>query len=390
MNKHAARALIAAASVFALAACASPQADDADPDEHAIICAASSIPGWAANDASDEIREAIASVAVATGADTRFAEGEEGIASLLNESCSLIIATDSLLATAVSDAARAHPDIDFALLGARFVDERGNAASPDNGICVDLRATQPAYLAGITAAGMTTTGSVGALGGLGDDATLAMIDAFAQGVEAYNLTHGTSVNLVGWNPATRTGTIVDAPGSTAQVQAGVADMIAAGADIIMPIAAGFNEGAVAAIHEAGAPGVRLIWATASPRDLTEDGESSSPTQSGANARQSNAARAPYSTLPLSPDFLAYVGAPTLSGIVVDYEQAVTDVVAAFEKTRRPQVLAYEIGAGVDLAGFGVYEPMLTDELTDMLTNARQDIESGALVVVTPFDVASNE
>lgn len=52
VKKHVAQALIVAVS--ALASCASPKAPGSDPDERAMVCAASSIPGWAANDASDE------------------------------------------------------------------------------------------------------------------------------------------------------------------------------------------------------------------------------------------------------------------------------------------------------------------------------------------------
>ncbi|MDU5150249.1 MAG: BMP family ABC transporter substrate-binding protein, partial [Anaerococcus prevotii] len=231
VNKRTIAALATTATAVTVALGACSTAPTATPAASAKVCAA--ISGAHGDAATDPVATALAGAANDASVAFDAASGAEAPASLVASGCTLIVGADSTMASSISEAARANPKVRFALVGASFVDSKGAATSLKNGSIVDVDASQAAYLAGYASAGMTTTGALAVIGGARDNVTSSQMSAFSQGVDAYNLANGTSISVLGWNPATSDGTYA---GSADEVRGAAADFIARGADIIVPFA----------------------------------------------------------------------------------------------------------------------------------------------------------
>lgn len=302
---------------------------------------------------------------------------------------------DSTTASSISEAARANPKVRFALVGASFVDSKGAPTSLKNGSIVDVDASQAAYLAGYASAGMTTTGTLAVIGGARDNVTSSQMSAFSQGVDAYNLANGTSISVLGWNPATSDGTYA---GSADEVRGAAADFIARGADIIVPFAGDANEGAARAVTEAANPMVRLVWSGLTKADLkglTRDEAQSAETapmsgQSGVTATQQADTQSfadAFSYIQISNEVRSAIGAPVLTGIVVDYQSAMETLIEQANAGAPSSVVPVSLASGgVILTGFGAYTPMLSSDLKLGLSDMAGQIETGGMVISTPFDV----
>ena len=393
MNKRtiAALATTATAASLALGACSTTPA--AAPADSAKVCA--TVSGVHGDTATDPVAVALADAANDASVAYEVASGEESPASLVASGCTLIVGTDSTMATSVSEAARSNPKVRFALVGASFVDSKGAATSLKNGSVVDVDASQAAYLAGYAAAGMTTTGTLAVIGGAAENVTNSQMSAFSQGVDAYNLANGTSISVLGWNPVTSDGTYA---GSADEVRAATADFIAQGADIIAPFAGEANEGAARAVTEAANPMVRLVWSGLTKADLkglTRDEAQSADSipmsgQSGAAVSQQVDTQSfadAFSYIQISDEVRSAIGAPVLTGIVVDYKDAMGTLIAQANAGEKASVLPVSLASGgVILTGFGAYTPMLSSDLKLGLSDMAGQIETGGMVISTPFDV----
>ena len=382
MNKRtiAALAITVTAASLALGACSTTPA--ATPAASAKVCAA--ISGAHGDAATDPVATALAG-----------ASGQEAPVSLVASGCTLIVGADSTMAASVSEAARSNPKVRFALVGASFVDSKGGATSLKNGSIVDVDASQAAYLAGYASAGMTTTGTLAVIGGDRDNVTSSQMSAFSQGVNAYNLANGTSITVLGWNPVTSDGTYA---GSADEVRGAAADFIAQGADIIAPFAGDANEGAARAVTEASNPMVRLVWSGLTKDDLkglTRDEAQSAETapmsgQSGATVTQQADTQSfadAFSYIQISDEVRSAIGAPVLTGVVVDYKTAMDTLIAQASAGEKASVVPVSLASGgVILTGFGAYTPMLSSELKLGLSDMAGQIETGGMVISTPFDV----
>ncbi|MFC2620876.1 MAG: BMP family ABC transporter substrate-binding protein, partial [Pauljensenia sp.] len=184
MNKRTTVALAATATAAALALGACSSTPSAVPADTAKVCAA--ISGAHGDASTDPVALALAGGASRASIAYDSATGEGAPASLVSLGCTLIVGADSTMASAISEAARANPRTRFALVGASFVDAKGHATTLKNGSVVDVDASQAAYLAGYAAAGMTTTGTLGVVGGARDNVTSSQMSAFSPGVDAYN------------------------------------------------------------------------------------------------------------------------------------------------------------------------------------------------------------
>ena len=394
MNKRtiAALATTATAASLALGACSTTPA--ATPAASAKVCAAIS---GAHGDAATDHPVATALAGAANDASVAFeaASGQEAPASLVTSGCTLIVGTDSTMVASISEAARSNPKVRFALVGASFVDSKGAATSLKNGSVVDVDASQAAYLAGYASAGMTTTGTLAVIGGERDNVTSSQMSAFSQGVDAYNLANGTSITVLGWNPVTSDGTYA---GSADEVRTATADVISQGADIIAPFAGEANEGAARAVTEAANPTVRLVWSGLTKNDLkglTRDEAQSAETapmsgQSGATVTQQVDTQSfadAFSYIQISDEVRSAIGAPVLTGVVVDYKAAMDALIAQASAGEKATVVPVSLASGgVILTGFGSYTPMLSSELKLGLSDMAGQIETGGMVISTPFDV----
>jgi basic membrane protein A and related proteins len=132
----------------------------------------------------------------------------------------------------------------------------------DNVKEITFKTDEAAFLAGYVAAGMTKTGKVATFGGVLFPTVTIFMNGFSAGVRAYNKDKGTKVQVLGWNPETRTGTQISpdpAVGfdNAAEGRRIAEDFIAEGADIILPVAGPSGLGSLAAAQDAG--NVMAIW-----------------------------------------------------------------------------------------------------------------------------------
>ena len=392
MNKRTLAAFATTATVAALAVSACSPTPGATPAASAKVCVATS--STHTDPATDPVARALADAANNASITYQAGSGEAAPASLVASGCTLIVGTDSTTASSISEAARANPKVRFALVGASFTDAKGNPTSLKNGSVINVRASEAAYLAGYASAGMTTTGTLAVIGGSRDNVTASQMDAFAEGVDAYNLAKGTSITILGWNNAAKEGTFVD---SAENVEATAANFIAQGADIILPLAGENNAGAARAVAAAGNPMVRLIWSGLTKADLkglTRDeavsAESPMSGQAGPQVVEQVDTQSfsdSFSYIQITDAVRASIGAPVLTGIVLDYSAAmdtlISDATAGAPASTVPVSL---VSGGVILTGFGAYTPMLSSDLKLGLSDMAGQIETGGMVISTPFDV----
>jgi basic membrane protein A len=110
---------------------------------------------------------------------------------------------------------------------------------------------EAAFLAGYLAAGVTKTGKVATFGGIQIPTVTVFMDGFYAGVQYYNAQKGTSVEVLGWDPASQTGTFTGNFESKEDGRTLGLSFMDEGADIIMPVAGPVGEGTAAAAKDRG-------------------------------------------------------------------------------------------------------------------------------------------
>ena len=182
------------------------------------------------------------------------ADYADNIAAMVQQKCNIIVTVGFLLADATLKAAKANPDIDFAIVDNAF--KPGEA--PANLKSLTFNTAQPSYLAGYLAAGMTKTGVVGTFGGLNIPTVTVYMDGFWEGVQAYNKDNGKDVKVVGWSEKTQQGTFTNDFEDKNKGQVVAQNLTAAGADILFPVAGPAGLGALQTAKDSGGS-VNAIW-----------------------------------------------------------------------------------------------------------------------------------
>ncbi len=179
------------------------------------------------------------------------------IDTMVRQKCNIIVTVGFKLGDATYAAAKANPNIDFAIVDNAYTDTAKNPPLP-NLQGLTFNSAQPAFLAGYLAAGMSKTGKVGTFGGINIPTVAIFMDGFAEGVTYYNQHKGKQVQLLGWDEATQQGVITNDfdDKNTAKTKAG--DLISQGADVIMPVAGPAGLGALEAAKSSGGK-VTGIW-----------------------------------------------------------------------------------------------------------------------------------
>lgn len=169
--------------------------------------------------------------------------------------CNLVIGLGASTASAVEAAAKTNPAVRFAL-----VDATPNSAPP-NLRPVLFNTHESAFLAGYLAAAKSSTGKVGAFGGLNVPAVSIYLDGFVQGVAHYNQVKSTQVAALGWDLMTQDGTFVrsdSAPyGDPAAGRTAATTLVDQGADVILTVAGESGLGALQLAEDS--PGLKVIW-----------------------------------------------------------------------------------------------------------------------------------
>lgn len=178
------------------------------------------------------------------------------IQTLVDAGCNTIVTVGFNLAQATKDAAKANPDVQFAL-----IDDVADGG--DDGNTFDGKPDQPnikplvyntaqaAFLVGYTAASYSKSGIVGTYGGQPYPTVTVFMDGFAQGVAYFNTQKGKNVKVVGWDTAKQDGSFTgsfDADNKATQTAQQIVDQ---GADVVMPVGGPIYQGLLSVIKSSG-------------------------------------------------------------------------------------------------------------------------------------------
>jgi basic membrane protein A len=181
---------------------------------------------------------------LASTADTDYAPN---INAAISQKCDLIFTVGFLLGAATQAAAEANPTQRFAIVDYAYEPPIPNVL----GLVFDTKSAS--MLQGYLAAGMTTTGTVATFGGIQIGPVADSMDGFVAGVKYYNQQKGTAIKVLGWDPATATGTFAGDLADLANGRTIAKAELQQGADIIfgVGIVGPVGQGAMAAVKEAG-------------------------------------------------------------------------------------------------------------------------------------------
>ena len=180
------------------------------------------------------------------------------IQSMIDADCKIIVTVGFLLSDDTSAAAKANPDVDFAI-----VDNNDPEAykGVENLKPLVFNTAQSSFMAGYLAAGTSKTQKVGTFGGVKIPTVTIFMDGFAQGVEYYNSQKNANVSILGWDATKQDGQFVPGDKPFENVKGGqqtAQGLISQGADIILPVAGPAGIGALQAAKASGGK-VNAIW-----------------------------------------------------------------------------------------------------------------------------------
>ncbi|HET7082656.1 MAG TPA: BMP family ABC transporter substrate-binding protein [Candidatus Limnocylindria bacterium] len=176
-------------------------------------------------------------------ADTDYAPN---LAAFTDQNCDLIVTVGFLLGSATQASAATNPDQLYTI-----VDFAYDPAPPNIlGLVFDTKSAS--MLQGYLAAGTSTTGIVGTFGGIQIGPVVDFMNGFAAGINYYNQEKGTDVKLLGWDPATQTGSFTGDFEDQDKGRQTADGLMQEGADIIFAVAGPVGIGAMAAVEDNGA------------------------------------------------------------------------------------------------------------------------------------------
>jgi basic membrane protein A and related proteins len=179
---------------------------------------------------------------------------QKNIQQFLSEKANLIVTVGFLMGVDTATAAKANPNVNFAIVDYTYPDcYPGAVEGKDCGSSTDLKnvrglafqTDQAAFLAGYVAAGMTKTGKVGTFGGINIPTVTIFEKGFEAGIKYYNTKNKTNVQLLGWSTAKNDGLFTQNFTSTDDGKKFATTLQQEGADIIMPVAGGVGLGSAA-------------------------------------------------------------------------------------------------------------------------------------------------
>ena len=173
---------------------------------------------------------------------------------MVAQNCDITFTVGFMLADATRQAGEANPDSYFAIIDDNSIDDLNNVKS------LVFRTSEAAFLAGYAAAAFTTSGIVATYGGMQFPSVTIFMDGFVDGVAQYNLDKGGSVQVLGWDKASQTGSFIGSFDDAAKGQTTTKTFIDQGADVILPVAGPVGAGTLAAARDAG--NVAVIWVDA--------------------------------------------------------------------------------------------------------------------------------
>jgi len=175
---------------------------------------------------------------------------------MVNAKCNVIVAVGFKLEDATEKAAKANPNIKFAIVD--------SAPDPTKGAPIPnlkpllFNTAQSSFQAGYLAAAMSKSGKVGTFGGIKIPTVTIFMDGFAEGVKYYNTQKSKNVQVLGWDDAKQTGLFTNDFEDKAKGQTNAQNLITQGADILFPVAGPAGLGGLQAAKASNGK-VNAIW-----------------------------------------------------------------------------------------------------------------------------------
>lgn len=230
--------VLLAVAAFALAACVADDTSEARDEgsasaENVLACLATDPAGVNDGGLNQATLDGLRRAKDVFGGEVILRESSEQdalpthIDVLIEEGCAVIMSAGIVLADVLEQSALSHPDRVFGAVDYFYENDVENLAG------ITFAVDEPAFLAGYLAAGMTSTGVIGTWGAVNIPPITIFMDGYLAGMNAYNDTHGTSVDRVGWDGTD--GIFVGVSDSFERAYQVTADLLTVGADIIMPV-----------------------------------------------------------------------------------------------------------------------------------------------------------
>jgi basic membrane protein A len=277
---------------------------------------------------------------VESASETDFAPN---LTNLADQGCGLIVTVGFLLKEATEEAAKANPDIEYAIIDDAQI-------SAPNVKPITFNTSEAAFLAGYSAAAYSKTGTVGTFGGLQIPTVTIFMDGFVDGVQYYNEQKGKDVKAIGWDVASQSGSFTGEFVANQTAKTAAQTLIDQGADVIMPVGGPIFLSAGEAIRDSSDKKVVMVG-------VDSDAYESAPD--------------------LKDLFLTSV----LKGIDAGVEDVVKTA-ADDEFDATPYVGTLKNG-GVDIAPFHDYESEVPSDLAGELETIKAGIIDGSIAVESP-------
>ncbi|GAE67711.1 lipoprotein [Cutibacterium acnes JCM 18909] len=266
--------------------------------------------------------------------------------SMVDAKCSIIVSVGFLLEKPTLAAAKANPNVKFAIV------DDNPANPPENLKPLIFNTAQSSFEAGYLASALTKTGKVATFGGMKiPTVTIFMDGFFSQGVDYYNKQKHKSVQAIGWDVKKQDGQFVPQPNPFQNVSGGKATaqaLLNQGADIILPVAGNAGNGALQAVKSSGGK-ANAIW-------VDGDGCKTQP------AYCSN----------------------IITSVFKGMDVAVFDAVKAAKDGKfdnKPYVGSLEDG-GTGLSPFHEFDSKIPADVKDELKAIKDDINSGKITITS--------
>jgi basic membrane protein A and related proteins len=211
------------------------------------------------------------------GVEGKYLESQQqsdynrNIQQLLEEDTDLIVTVGFLLGVDTAISAKANPDQLFAIVDYAYPDcwpgavegtDCGSTTELPNVLGLTFATDEAGFLAGYAAAASTQTGKVATFGGIQLPTVTIFMKGFEAGVNYYNQSMGSSVEVLGWSTADDAGSFTGNFESLDDGRSFAEAFVQEGADIIMPVAGPVGLGSAAYCKETGSckiVGVDTDW-----------------------------------------------------------------------------------------------------------------------------------
>lgn len=164
--------------------------------------------------------------------------------------CDMIVTVGFALSAATVESAKANPEIEYVLIDDAADNDFDGTKDADNIKPILYDTAQAAFLAGYAAADYTKTGTVGTYGGQPFPTVTIFMDGFKQGVDYYAKEKGKKVKVVGFQGGDK-GTFTGGFDANETATNTAKQILAQGADVILPVGGPIYQGALTAISESG-------------------------------------------------------------------------------------------------------------------------------------------